>query len=503
LITALELRLIPVKPVNPKYSISPLKGRVNYSTKIGTLDIETIKMNDNTLLPYAVGFRLIDVSTGIIIHNIFYLTDFLENNSPEIASDIIMKATLQALFEKGRGFTIYVHNLGSFDGMFLIRPITDLLGPSNVIMDQSKEFISIHLKSCHITFKDSFRIFPTSLFTLSNIFNVPITKGTLDHTKINLSNLLSFKEEVLIYLEKDLISLLDTILAATTHLSNKYRIDLSTCFSASSLAIKIFRGNFLKLHIPLLSSFVSSDIRKGFRGGTSRVFNNFGQHLFYYDVNSLYPYCMTIPIPFYYLGRVIPNAIRLDTFFGFINATVTPPLHTTPILPYLNPTEDRISFPTTPFTSIFFSEELKYAVSIGYTIKIHYAYEFSSTYLFNEYVNHFYQLKSQVSGGERYIVKLLLNGLYGYFARSQDLFEAVLADDSTLNEIYNKHPIIDEFEVNDTYSLLLYNPRISLNSSQEIQRTPVLSNVAIASAITAYSIIFINPFLIEKTNPCL
>jgi len=205
LITALELRIISVKPVNPKYSISPIKGRVNYSTTIGTLDIETIVHTNNTLLPYAVGFRLISAYNKPSIQNLYYLTDFLNNNTPEEASDMMMKAALQELSQKGRGYTLPkgVHNLGSFDGMFLIRPITDLLGPSNIIIDQSKEFISIHLKACSITFKDSYRIFPTSLFTLSNIFNVPITKGVLDHSKINLSSLTSFKEEVLIYLEKD------------------------------------------------------------------------------------------------------------------------------------------------------------------------------------------------------------------------------------------------------------------------------------------------------------
>ena len=107
-----------------------------------------------------------------------------------------------------------------------------------------------------------------------------------------------------------------------------------------------------------------------------------------------------------------------------------------------------------------------------------------------------------IVNGERYIVKLLLNGLYGYFARSPDNLEARLVNNEGFESILNKHPILDEFDINDDISMVLFNPRVINNSLIQIPGAPVLSNVAIAAAITAYSRMIMNPFKIDPMNPC-
>jgi hypothetical protein len=110
--------------------------------------------------------------------------------------------------------------------------------------------------------------------------------------------------------------------AATRSLHNDYRVDLSKAFSASSLAMMIFRTKFLKEPIPLISEGLDSVLRGGYRGGATQVFKERGQNLRYYDVNSLYPTAMMQPMPTQYLGKSYHWEINLDTFNGFIEARI-------------------------------------------------------------------------------------------------------------------------------------------------------------------------------------
>jgi hypothetical protein len=139
---------------------------------------------------------------------------------------------------------------------------------------------------------------------------------------------------------------------------------------------------------------------------------------------------------------------------------------------------------------------LKQAVDLGYKVtEILEGHRFDSKYLFNEYIEEFYKLKSQVKGGERYVVKLLLNGLYGYFGRkSEGLFVdytplgggASLEEGLTpTRELHSRVPLTDNYD---------------LTILSGYKHTP--ANVAIAAAITAYSRILINQFKVDPNNVC-
>lgn len=76
--------------------------------------------------------------------------------------------------------TIFVHNLGSFDGYFSYKGLLRNLNIKCVssIIDDKNKFICITYKTDDftITWKDSYRIFPVSLSKLGDVFNV---KGKL------------------------------------------------------------------------------------------------------------------------------------------------------------------------------------------------------------------------------------------------------------------------------------------------------------------------------------
>lgn len=76
--------------------------------------------------------------------------------------------------------TIFLHNLGTFDGLFLYKALLRLMdktiprGVSSLI-DSKNSFICIkcEVNGKKFEWKDSYRIFPVSLENLCKNFNVP------------------------------------------------------------------------------------------------------------------------------------------------------------------------------------------------------------------------------------------------------------------------------------------------------------------------------------------
>lgn len=240
-----------------KFSIGPLRKASRLNPKSAVLDIETVVLKDNSLLPYAIGFYF-KSPEGAAHLNVYYSTDFLpEGGGPFTesehitASNLIMVKALTTLHSACPKYTVYVHNLGGFDSTFLLKPLATLFGEYKLLLDGSNKVISITLNN-KLMFKDSYRIFPTSLKELSNIFKVPIPKGEFNHSEVTLDSLAKIQQEAIEYLKKDLHSLYDAMLTAGRLIFNEYNVDLSNVFSTSSLAMKIYRTNFLNSKIPLL-----------------------------------------------------------------------------------------------------------------------------------------------------------------------------------------------------------------------------------------------------------
>ena len=90
------------------------------------------------------------------------------------------------------------------------------------------------------------------------------------------------------------------------------------------------------MSIPILSSFNDQYIRNSYFGGSTDIYECYAKDLYYYDINSLYPYAMCRPMPLNlvksYRGG---NNIVLDKFFGFLEVDVECPDSVfRPVLPY-------------------------------------------------------------------------------------------------------------------------------------------------------------------------
>jgi len=124
------------------------------------------------------------------------------------------------------------------------------------------------------------------------------------------------------YAQNDSKILLDALLQAREYIFKEYSVDFMDSVSTSSLAMRVFRTGFLDSFIPTLTQPVDSLVRSAYFSGACDVYKKFGTGLYYYDINSLYPYAMINKLPGAYL-RTVYQLSSLDDFFGFVQARVT------------------------------------------------------------------------------------------------------------------------------------------------------------------------------------
>ena len=80
---------------------------------LGVLDIETVDVGGKHVV-YAIGYKLLGFDSVM-----YYISDY--GKYVNVASQKIMNAFLDNFLANAKGYYIYCHNLGSFDGYFLHR----------------------------------------------------------------------------------------------------------------------------------------------------------------------------------------------------------------------------------------------------------------------------------------------------------------------------------------------------------------------------------------------
>jgi hypothetical protein len=86
----------------------------------------------------------------------------------------------------------------------------------------------------------------------------------------------------------------------------------------------IYRKHYLNTdQLKIIDGGIHDSIRKAYYGGLSNVYKPISceNTLYYYDVNSLYPYAMLNPMP---VGNPIHSTNKdLSKIFGFVFAKIT------------------------------------------------------------------------------------------------------------------------------------------------------------------------------------
>jgi hypothetical protein len=259
---------------------------------------------------------------------------------------------------------IYAHNLGSFDGYFILKSLLlrkDSVKDINLLIDSFNNIIEIKYKN--LIFRDSYRIFPASLADLGIICNLNLIKKDFNHNSITIKSLKSPIVQLKIsqYLRRD-IEMLDGIIGYYKEMIlSKYHVKLKDVYSTSSLAFKVFRTMFLKRAIHSSTLHEYNLIKPSYFGGSVQLYTNNGHNLYYYDVNSLYPYVMLKPLPEKYISTIknVDVTEFIDkNYFGFIDCEIEiPDSVNRPQVPVRH--EGSVIYPTGHIKGRYFSEEVK------------------------------------------------------------------------------------------------------------------------------------------------
>jgi hypothetical protein len=436
-----ELKLKKIKK-EVKF-LKPIKKNIFLKKNFITMDLETFTV-DNIMVPYCIS--LYDGQ----IKKSFYLIDFKDSD------EMLKESILYIMKRKYHNYKVYFHNFSHFDGIFLLTILSEL--SNNIIpIIRDGRIIDIKFRFGQYTlyFRDSYLILPSSLKELAKYFKVE-HKGIFPYKFINKKGKLGlnyegdipnynyfdkitefeylnycknfnnkkwdFRNESIKYCEQDCISLYQIINEFSKTIFNLFRLDIYKYPTISSVAFGIFRSKFLKEHynIPLIYGEMYNFIKSGYTGGSVDVFKPYGENIYHYDVNSLYPFVMKenlMPVgkPIYFEGDIFQYNKEA---YGFFEVEVISPENLNyPILQTrikINSTNKTIS-PIGNWKGVYFSEEIKNAIKYGYKFKILRGYLFEKLDIFSEYVDFLYKIKqNSLKDSPIYIIsKLLLNSLYG------------------------------------------------------------------------------------------
>lgn len=452
----------------------------NLNLNIITMDLETRELTNSNL----------EVISSVFYNgkefNTFYLADY--NNSSEMIKDSL--ANLKD--KKYHRYSIYIHNLSYFDGVFLLKHMVEVFTVVKPIIRDGR-IISIKVyfgnkNKYHITFLDSLLLLPSSLSKLSKSFGVE-SKGEFDHNRSNSTNLndILFREELLSYNKQDCKILYDILNIFSKEIFNMFTIDITRYPTLSSLAFAIYRSNFMSTKdikerfidssgevrekiikqsdIPIITGPLYDQLVNAFAGGHVDVYKSFGENIYRYDVNSLYPSIMLnnpmpIGIPKYFEGER-----DLSELFGFVYVDIIAPDHLkVPVL--LTKIKGKTIAPVGEWSGWYFTEELKFAQSLGYKITVKGGYLFEYKNIFYDYVNTLYnnRLTYDKSDPRNLICKLLMNCLFGRFGMNPQMSVHAIVEQSDLN--YDKVKIIDrvEFDNGKKRSITFIDSLLLLNS---------------------------------------
>jgi hypothetical protein len=316
----------------------------------------------------------------------------------------------------------------------------------------------------------------------------------------------SFKDESLAYLSNDLLSHYQIMIKFNKQVFLDFKSDLKDSLTISSLAARVYLTEYYVNNIPTINkASIYKDIKEAYYGGITEVYKPFGVNLFYYDVNSLYPYVSHQPMPGLTATKVtFYNPIDdLENLFGFFYCKIkTPQDGYLGLLPVRLGTG--LNFPLGCWYGWYFSEELKFAKENGYSIEVLKGYNFNKEYrVFDDYISDIYKLKSNSRDNtQRSLAKSLLNNLLGRFGISLDKPITNVVSEATFDSISILHKIMGFKEISDDKFMISYTDKLDPDLIREhgLDLTKILlqhpdketqslsiTSVAISAAITAYA----------------
>lgn len=582
-----EIKLSPIKNIYKSKKLNTKDWLPN--SNIATLDLETYE-DEGIAKCYAIGF---------------YTNEFKECKTYYIEEDLdstklIHKCLTEMFKAKYNKNVFYVHNLGRFDAPFIIKALVEFnktpegmdspytISESTRNSDILKLTIKrrINNRIVNVTLQDSAAILPNTLRNLCKHYQVDTEKGFFPYdfcTKDTLfyigktpnidyyngitqegydsiyKDIWSLKDECLLYLNKDLISLSEVLVKVNKIFHLKYKIQMTESLTISGIAMKIFLNNHYDQEnkpIPLVTNrVVWEDIYKAYYGGRVEVYNpkfkssslrsknldlkkrdvasadvtltktlasldKKNTKLYYYDVNSLYPFASLNNMPGLVCNYVetygTSNRYNLDleNLFGFFYCRIKSSHNYIGLLPKRSE-EGRLTFPNGEWYDWYFSSELAFAKERGYEIEVIKGYTFNSIKdVFTSFVNKLTEMKVNANNpSERNVAKLILNSLIGRFG--MDFLKTITKIlDEDKHDLYSVTRVLkNSIELNEGVFLDTYKPGIdketcenfgvdfikALNMESNDEKSTIRSHnavsIPVAAATLSYARVHMNKLI--------
>jgi DNA polymerase type B, organellar and viral len=443
---------------------------------------------NNVHVPYAAGLLVVHPGNDVAakdghIYNYFsedysMIIPSFEERSTKMLVDFLERiaflgSTLQGVTN------VYFHNFSRFDGILLMKFLaTNMVKYSfRPLMRNNKLYqLSVYSQDKQgqnkmvFRLRDSYTLLSNSLEKLANTLCPHLgSKGSIVHDEVKVSELQENRAKLLDYMTQDIRLLGGVMLRAQEIYWRTYNVDISECLTLSSLAMNIYRTRYYDqegwpIYIP--SSNQDAFIRRGYYGGHADTYKPYGENLYYYDVNSLYPFVMkTFAMPG---GKPVWHGnledLELDEIFGFIEAyVVCPSTITRPFIPYKNK-DNTLLFQTGQFVGVYYSEELKYARNLGYQIIPLRGYLFEKmSSPFESFVSDLFACRqdAKIRGDEAitYVYKILMNTLYDRFGINPESTITEVCKKERYDYLIQKANIISGNKVSDHYYLVSYHSK--------------------------------------------
>lgn len=494
-------RTLLLPPIKKYYKLFHSSYLPNQS--FGTLDIETYTGEDNISYVYCLGFYIPQEN----LLKTFYI------NKEDLSSPNIVHTCFNELLKpKFMKKIFYVHNQGKFDSIFILKNLV-LYNEENSLKNpyyfeavfRNKEFLKIVVKRVidgkirHVTLHDSIAILDSSLDNLSKTYDLSVKKGFFPYDFVRKNTLFykgvtpnityytdkldldvynslvkqdwDLKEQTLIYLEKDLKSLHEVLSIVNKQIHKLFKIQMTESLTISSLAVKYFIQSHYNLKnkpLPLIRlPDLYNNLHNAFYGARVEVYRPYGRNLYYYDVNSLYPFASLndlCGLNYEYIKYLLPQKFSKD-LFGFFHCkidTSSTPIKYLGLLPVRGTGKALLTFPIGKWEGMYFSEELKFVQEYGYKIEVLSGYKFNRVEnVFNSFVNSINNIKMNPENNhQKQVAKLLMNSSIGRFG--MDPFKPIhkLVNSKDLLSIIKVYNVIDQVAIGKDLHFVIYDSNI-------------------------------------------
>ncbi len=381
-------------------------------------------------------------------------------------------------------YNIYAHNGGRFDFKFLLDDLSKFDYDFNIV-DVNGNILQIEIPMVYyyndsgvklpkytIKFRDSYMLMKDSLHKLSYSFNVPHKKIECNffnkNTKENLSppNNLPYEDKFenwdkfCEYLEYDTIGLYECIRYFENVL---HSFGGNIKLTIASTALSLFKNNYLHSWIyPVNKQIkighllgkdifinIEDEIRKYYIGGRTEIDKRYGEYLFYYDINSLYPFVMQsnefpVSSPLF----VLPEQLSKNDK-GFLMCDIYYDENKCksglPFLPVklFNKNFNKLIYPTGKWSGLYDIDVINFAKDLGYEVDIKYGFIFDYEPIFKDFINDMYSLRKE-NDSYNIIFKYIMNSSYGKFAQKRLTTQIVKMTDSDEFKDCKIEPYIDD-----------------------------------------------------------